>query len=179
MTKAIDSRHTSLRHKIASRRILLALLGVGMTSFVGGCGFAPVYSQNGSGLGKVDIAPIEGRTGFFLEQELKRNAALEKDASTPRTLKVKVTRDFQNIAQGQDSFYKRVQINYTISYVLSDGRTNHDIKGAFKDSVAFDGSSNSYSEVALQEDAEQRAAKQISDRIWRELLIANKAANPQ
>jgi LPS-assembly lipoprotein len=162
--------------KPASRRMVCALLGFGL--LIGGCGFSPVYSQNGSGVGPVNIAPIEGRTGYFLEQELKQYTVLEKQDSTPRNLKIKLTRDFSNIALGEDSFYKRIKINYSVEYVLEAGVNTQEIKGAFTDSIAFSGSSNPYSEVSLQKDAEQKAAKEIADRIWRELMIKTNATKP-
>ena len=159
--------------KPASRRLVLALMELGL--LVGGCGFSPVYSQNGAGIGPVNIAPIDGRTGYFLEQELHQLAVLEKQDTTPRNLKIKLTRDFSNIALGQDSFYKRIKINYSVEYTLEAGNNRPEIKGNFADSIAFSGSANPYSEVSLQKDAEQKAAKEIADRIWRELLIKTNA----
>lgn len=158
------------------RRMLVALLGCGL--LLGGCGFSPVYSQNGSGIGPVNIAPIDGRTGYFIEQELKQYSRLEKGGTTPRNLKINLKRDFTNIALGQDSFYKRVQINYYVDYTLEAGNNAPEIKGSFSDSLSFSGSTNPYSEVTLQKDAEQKAAQLIAERVWRELMIKTKAAAP-
>jgi len=36
---------------------------VGLSVTLAGCGFQPVYSTQGSGIGPVTIAAIEGRTG--------------------------------------------------------------------------------------------------------------------
>lgn len=133
---------------------------------ISACGFKPIYDSTGSGIGKLEVAPIEGRTGYFLQTNLSRRSKLETGDS--RKLEIKLTRNFTNSSLRADGYTTRVQINYTADYVLAN--KPNDIKGSVNSLVSFDGRNSAYSEISLMQDAEESAANDLADRIWLDIL---------
>ena len=148
----------------------------GVSAVVAGCGFQPVYSTQGSGIGPVTIAAIEGRTGYYLRQELDRRAALEQGASSPRVLSVKLTRAFTPAAQGPDGISSRNEMAVTATYILAAAPPLPAVRGTVTSSVAYESLDQAYGDVALQADAEERVANQIAERLWLDLQRQVRAA---
>ncbi|GIU66377.1 hypothetical protein PsB1_0531 [Candidatus Phycosocius spiralis] len=134
-----------------------------------GCGFRPVYSTQGSGIGAVTIATIDGRTGYFLRQELERRADLEGKGENPRQLTVTLTRVFSPAAQGVDGISLRTELTVTADYKLSATPNLPEVIGTLTTSVAYESLDQAYGDVALQSDAEERIAGQLAARIWHDL----------
>lgn len=159
----------------------LAKLGVrvcmvGLSAMLVGCGFQPVYSTQGSGIGPVTIAAIEGRTGYYLRQELDRRAVLERGTASPRVLSVKLTRGFTPAAQGTDGISTRNEMTVTATYVLAAAPPLPAVTGTITTNVAYESLDQAFGDVALQADAEERVASQIAERLWLDLQRQVRAA---
>jgi hypothetical protein len=141
-----------------------------------GCGFQPVYSTRGSGIGPVSITTIDGRTGYFLRQELERRATLEQGRQASRQLTVKLTRVFSPAAQGLDGISLRTELTVTAAYTLSAAPPLRAITGTITASVAYESLDQAYGDIALQSDAEERIAGQLADRIWLDLQRQSRPA---
>jgi LPS-assembly lipoprotein len=139
------------------------------SGFLVGCGFSPVYGTSGSSVGPVSIVQIDGRAGYFLRQELDRYAALEKATSAPRTLTVKLTQTFDSAALGVDGLSARTNLTLKADYSITSANGGPPQAGTVTTSVGYESLDQAYGDVALQADAEERAAKQIADRIWADL----------
>jgi hypothetical protein len=150
------------------------MLGLSVT--LAGCGFQPVYSTKGSGIGPVTIAPIGGRTGYYLRQELDRRAVLEQGTGSPRALVVKFERAFTPAAQGTDGISTRNEMTVTATYVLAAAPPLPAIRGSVETNVAYESLDQAYGDVALQADAEERVAGQIAERLWLDLQRQVRAA---
>jgi LPS-assembly lipoprotein len=137
--------------------------------FASGCGFSPVYSTGGSGVGPVVISEIEGRSGYFLRQELDRHAALEQGNTSPRTLTVKLATRFASAALTPDGLSGRTLLTLTANYELQQPTGVRPLTGIVSTTVGYESLDQAYGDVALQADAEQRAATQVADRIWADL----------
>lgn len=148
---------------------------LGAALMLSACGFAPVYGVSGSGIGPVEIAPIEGRVGHFLSQSLQRRAGLEIDNSEKRNLEVKVTQRYNNVSLKPDSFPSRTRVSFDAEYILKSGNPEREIKGLVTSIASFDSGDQAYSDISLQSDAEERAANDLADRIWADLI--NKSRN--
>lgn len=146
------------------RRTILAGL---MATMLAACGFQPVYDTAGSGLGPMEIGEIEGRTGYLVRQELLRRAALEKGTGAPRKLDVQVLTRFAGAAREVTGYDTRTQMSVFANYSFGGAAG---IRGATSVMVGYDGQGVAFGDVALQADAEERAAIQLADRIWLDLL---------
>ena len=148
----------------------------GLSVAIAGCGFQPVYSTQGSGIGPVTIAAIDGRTGYYLRQELDRRAVLEQGTGSPRLLVVKFERTFTPAAQGTDGISTRNEMTVTATYTLAAAPPLPAIRGSVATNVAYESLDQAYGDVALQADAEERVAGQIAERLWLDLQRQVRAA---
>jgi LPS-assembly lipoprotein len=144
-------------------------LCVVLVLLVSGCGFSPVYSTNGAGVGPVSISEIDGRAGYFLRQELDRYAALERGSTPQRTLTVKLVTNFASAALGVDGLSARTLYTLTANYSLESNTGGKPLVGVVSTTVGYESLDQAYGDVALQADAEQRAATQVADRVWADL----------
>jgi LPS-assembly lipoprotein len=150
----------------------MALSGVlvGCAMILAGCGFQPVYSTNGSGVGPVSIEQIDGRVGYFLRQELDRRAVLEQGSSVPRVLTVKIAPSFASAAVSLDGISSRTLYTLTANYSLaSQVPAGKPITGVIATTVGYESLDQAYGDIALQADAEERAASVVAEQIWIDL----------
>jgi LPS-assembly lipoprotein len=155
---------------------LVAVLGFS----AGGCGFSPVYSTSGVGLGPVEVPVIEGRTGHFVRQELLRRAALETSGpnDSAQSLKVRLVSSFTPIAIKASGFGGRTQMTVTAYYSFASNKHPGPIESSVSTMVAFDTTDAAYGDVALQSDAEERVAIALVDRLWMDLTRRYKSPLP-
>jgi LPS-assembly lipoprotein len=150
---------------------------LGLLAALAGCGFQPVYSTQGSGIGAVTIVAIEGRTGYYLRQELDRRAVLERQGTgSPRVLTVKITRAFTPAAQGTDGISTRNEMTVTATYTLAAAPPLPAVRGSITTNVAYESLDQAFGDVALQADAEERVASQLAERLWLDLQRQVRAA---
>jgi LPS-assembly lipoprotein len=143
---------------------------VALALAVSGCGFSPVYSTNGSGIGPLSIAQIDGRAGYFLRSELDRHAALEQGTTAPRTLTIKLVTSFASAALAVDGLSARTLYTMTANYNLAPSASGGTpLTGTVTTTVGYESLDQAYGDVALQADAEERAAKQIADQVFDDL----------
>lgn len=151
---------------------LSKLLGIGaltLSLVLSGCGFSPVYSSAGSSVGPVSIGQIDGRAGYFLRQELDRYAALERGTSPARILDIKIITTFASAALAVDGLSARTLYTLTANYTLAPTGAGAPITGSVTTTVGYESLDQAYGDVALQADAEERAATQIADKVWADL----------
>lgn len=152
-----------------SRRILMFASAALLCGSLSGCGFQPLYANGDSGLGTINIAPIDGRIGYFIGQNLNRKFETS-NPSKPRLLKVEVKTTLGNAALGQNSYTVRTIVTANVTYKLEAGETGAAINGAFSETSGYDVLGNAYGEVALGAQAEEKLAAIISDKIWFDIL---------
>lgn len=140
-----------------------------LTLLATACGFSPVYSTNGAGIGPVSISEIDGRAGYILRQQLDRFAVLEQGNAAQRVLSVKLVSTFESAALSVDGLSARTLYTMTVNYSLSSTSGGAPIVGAASTTVGYESLDQAYGDVALQADAEERAAAQIADRVWADL----------
>jgi LPS-assembly lipoprotein len=153
-----------------SKHVRGGVLALALTVMVSGCGFSPVYSTGGSNVGPVFVEQIDGRAGYFLRQELDRHAVLEQGTEAPRTLSVKLLTSFASASMGVDGLSARTLYTMTANYTLKPSvAENTPISGIVTITVGYESLDQAYGDVALQADAEERAATQIADKVWADL----------
>jgi LPS-assembly lipoprotein len=157
-----------------NRRTTLAVLAIGVVAGSGllaGCGFQPVYSPDGRGIGPVQVALIDGRTGYLVQQELTRLATLERGAAPARRLEVVLDSAFASTNQRADGFFNRTQLTVTANWKLLGSREAPDGQGRVSVMVGYDTREQAFGTVSLQADAEERAAVMLAERIWADVAV--------
>jgi LPS-assembly lipoprotein len=138
------------------------------------CGFQPVYSAQGSGVGPVAVAEIEGRTGYFLRTELQRLSALERGAAAPPVLTITLDTRFRDAAVQQSTYADRTLMAVTARWQLQ--QADGVLSGEVVADTGFDNRDQTFGAIALQADAEQRVAQLLAAAIWAD--IRAKRARP-
>jgi LPS-assembly lipoprotein len=148
-----------------SKILTTTLIGAAM--MLAGCGFSPVYGTSGSSLGPITVAQIDGRAGYFLRSELDRHAALEQGSAAPRELTVKLVTSFASAALSVDGLSSRTLYTMTANYILNPATAgDKPLTGSVTTTVGYESLDQAYGDVALQADAEERAATQIAQRVF-------------
>lgn len=139
-----------------------------------GCGFTPLYAQQGlaGGLAKIEIDVPQTRTGYFLEQDLRNGFG--SDLTSPKDYVLTVTLNEQHFKVGYkvDETSSRSEITTTVKYVLKSKATGAVMyRGDFTDTVTYDTSKSPFTGVIAQQSAQERSAGSIAEKIQSELAL--------
>lgn len=156
-------------------RTLALCAAVALPAFsLSGCGFVPLYAQQGLtiNLAQIAIDAPQTRTGYFIEQELRNRLA--SDDSTHKLYKLVITMTEKHYAIGYkvDDTSTRSEITSVVSYKLVNARTNAVmLNSGFVETVTYDTSVSPFTGVISQQDAQKRIATSISQKIQSELAL--------
>jgi LPS-assembly lipoprotein len=162
-----------------------ALMLVGGLTACGDSGFRPLYAQSSVGgyvperIKEVDFAPIPGRVGQRVRNDLIFQATGGRDALPPRyrfevVLQENVTSTLVKITGEAANAVYSVQA----SFRLIDTKSKQVVfQGASHARASFERFESIYSNVRAREDAENRAARTISEDIKTRLAAYLSRAN--
>jgi LPS-assembly lipoprotein len=138
-----------------------------------GCGFSPMYGQVQSGqpvIGHVVVAEIEGRAGHVLKRELDRLLAVEGVDEPPHYLEIGLNERISGLAYRVDESTTRSELNLTANYRLRL-HSGEVVRGSVRSNVVYDIPRAAFGEIAAQDDARERAAEVLAQRMRAELAI--------
>ncbi len=153
-------------------RVLIAGLSL---LLVAACGFQPMYSAGAGGgaIGPVSIAQIDGKSGHVLRTELTRMLAVENtSAATPALLEVTLSETLTPLGLRLDESATRAELRLTANYVLTPGDPNATpVRGALTTIVNYEIPIAAFGEITAQDDARERAAETMAQRLRAELAL--------
>jgi len=159
-----------------------ALASLGFALLLGGCGFHPLYavpdSAHGSmrtNLGSIYVEPIPDRLGYELRNQLIDLLDARAD-SGGAAYRLHVTLSLKSEAIGVQSqpapggltqtAITRYNDTLTVEYELIDLKTNAAVTHGTETGLsAYNVLSSPYATLAVQQDANKRAADDVADRI--------------
>ena len=150
-------------------RKLLALVPA---LLLAGCGFQPLYGQQGvvSGLAAVDVRAPEGRTGHLIREHLD-DALAAQNGSAPAyrmDLALSETRFPRGIRV--DNVATRYEYVLIAEYTLRTLPALAPVKnGRTRVTLTYDSADQPYASITAQQDAQDRAAQEAARRIQLEL----------
>lgn len=155
-------------------RLLTLCCFAGATMALSACGFAPLYAQQGvtSGLKQVGIEVPDTRTGYFLEQDLRNGFG--SDDSSPKTYLLTVTMKEQHFSIGYkvDDTSTKSEITSNVGYNLTNVATGKSLyKSTFTETVTYDTTTSPFTGIVSQQDAQERIAVSISQKIQTDLAL--------
>jgi LPS-assembly lipoprotein len=153
------------------RALAFAVLAAASTA-LSGCGFTPLYAQQGvvSGLAAIDVVAPEGRTGFLIRESL--DDAFAKNRGAPAAYRMNLSLAEARYPRGIriDNVATRYEYVLTANYQLSSLPSGAVAKrGAVRVELTYDSADQPYASIAAQQDAQQRAAVEAARRIQLEL----------
>jgi len=144
----------------------LPLLLVGAAAGLSGCGFTPLYASStgvAPALEAVSVSAPDGRAGFLVREQVEDALARDRNVAPRYHLTFTVTETrfprglrVNNIATGYE-------LNLTAQYALEDvsaGRVVY--RGVAPVQVSYNSADAPYAGITAQQDAEERAARQVA-----------------
>jgi LPS-assembly lipoprotein len=163
------------RATLSRRRLVcgvsLLLAAAPVVTACGNSGFHPLYGVTPSGAGlqerlaQVDVAPIPGRVGQRIRNEV-RFLANGPGQPLPPTHRLEVTmgESMQSTLVQADGDSLGLIYNISVSFKLIDIKTKKVVfEGTSNARASFERFASIYSNVRAREDAENRAAKTIAE----------------
>lgn len=139
-----------------------------------GCGFVPLYAQQGltANLSQVAIETPDTRTGFFLGKELKNSLGEDTSKERPYKLTVTVAESHYGVGYRVDDTSTRSELTANIGYVLKDMKTQRRLtQGNFTETVTYNASSSPFTGIVSQQGAQERVAANAAQKIQTDLAI--------
>lgn len=158
------------------------LIAVALVALAG-CGFKPMYAPTGGDavIGAVTVPEIEGKSGHVFRTELTKLLGVERGSSTSRRLEVALTERIGSLGMRVDESATRADLTLTADYVLFDAAGVELFRGVVTQVASYDIPSSAFGEVSAQNDARERAAAMLAERMRTELamrLSRPRAAQP-
>ncbi len=155
-------------------RVAAASLFVSAALGLAGCGFTPLYAENGAGasLSAITVQTPKGRTGFLLSQDLEDSLATDRNRPPLYRLEIAlVQRTYPRGLQLNDVATHN-ETHMTVTYKLIELASGKVVKtGLDPIEVTYAVGDQPYAGVSAQQDAEERAAATAADRIRLDLAV--------
>ena len=141
---------------------------------VAACSFTPLYAPQANGapaIGPVIVDDVAGKSGFALKTSLDKLFDVERGTGAARRLSIKMDEGIAGLGFRLDESASRSDLTLSASYVLYDVDGTEVTRGTASAVASYDIPASAYGEVAAQNDARERAADMLAERIRAELAI--------
>jgi LPS-assembly lipoprotein len=141
---------------------------------LGACGFQPMYANSAHGgpaIGPVYVAQIDGKAGHVLKTELDRILAVEDNGAPPMQLAITLTEQVTSLGLRRDESATRAELRLIAAYVLTPPDARRPLRGRVSTVVNYDIPTAAFGEITAQDDARERAAETMAERMRAELAI--------
>lgn len=155
---------------------ILSIFLVGVSLFLSGCGFTPLYATAETGgkpaLANVRLASItaSNEAKQILERVFARRTAVDSEAAE-YDLYLTVKEAAQQLAVQIDDSVTRYNYRMTGTYSVANRRTGETMRGRADATVSFNVVSSQYSTLFAEKDAREKAAGILADEIARDILV--------
>ncbi len=142
--------------------------------FLGACGFQPMYAPvaGGAAIGPVTVSQIDGKAGHVLKTELDRILAVENGAGgEPMTLEITLQETVLGLGLRRDASASRAELRLIANYVLTPPNNGRIMRGSVSTAVNYDIPTAAFGEISAQDDARERAAETMAQRLRAELAL--------
>jgi LPS-assembly lipoprotein len=163
---------------LARRAALFATLGVLAGGALAGCGFRPLYGEDrerefNRDLAAIKVDPIPERLGQLIANSLRDSFnPIGASVEYRYRLVVVVQSRVADFAIRQDGTASRQLYNVNASYNLTNFGVPGDVfTGGARFNTSFDVGDNEYATIIAAQDAQRRAARDISEQIRTQLIL--------
>lgn len=148
------------------------LIAVALVALAG-CGFKPMYAPTGGDatIGAVTVPEIAGKSGHAFRTELTRLLGAERGSSTSRRLEVALSERIGSLGMRVDESSTRADLTLTADYVLFDAAGVELFRGVVSQVASYDIPSSAFGEVSAQNDARERAAAMLAERMRTDIAL--------
>jgi len=140
-----------------------------------GCGFTPMYAQNGAGgsLSRIAVAGPDSRLGFELREQVEDALGWNRGVQPPLyRLALEVEQERRPLGRRIDDTAVRYQLTVSTQWTLTPVSGAPATSGVETAIVTYAAADQPYAGVAAQQDGENRAAAELVRRLRLSLLTA-------
>jgi LPS-assembly lipoprotein len=151
-------------------RAAALILALGLAA----CGFHPLYGKGGASpalMASIYVDPIPDRTGYELRNSLMDLFDSGRSGSKKYRLKIQLSDQRKGIALQNDATITRYNYLLDADYQLFDSTGKLVTSGHQSTLAAYNVVSSPYATLAAQQDAQKRAAQDLSQRIQLDLGV--------
>jgi LPS-assembly lipoprotein len=151
-----------------------ALPALASLVLLAGCGFQPMYApaaQGGPAIGPIFVDTVPTKAGYVLKSELDRLFDVERGRGPVRRLSITLSESVAGLGFRLDESASRSDLILAASYTLYDVNGKAVLNGAVNAVASYDIPSSAYGEIAAQNDARERAAEVLAERLRSELAL--------
>lgn len=152
-------------------RTLTALLSLVLLA---ACGFSPMYApgpDGGGPIGPVEIVgEMPGRAGHTLRQELDRLLSVESGAGPAQQLSIRLREQVIPLGLRLDESASRAELRLTAIYTLRQ-QNGEELRGQVLSVVNYEIPLAAFGQIAAQDDARERAAETLAQRMRADLAL--------
>jgi len=165
--------------RAARRRALRLIAGAAAAGGLSGCGFQPLYGEQGGAAGalrgEVAVSGADGRLGFQFRDRLRRRL----DDPRPEaafTLTVALSLSDEGLAITRQDDVTRFSVTGEARWRLARGRDGAEIAaGAVASSSGYSTLASPYATRIARRDAERRVAEDLAERVFARLATLPEA----
>ena len=155
-----------------SAKAAAAFLGPLAMALSACAGFTPMYAAQGVSpkLSAIEVAPMDGRLGFVVRQDM--DDALARDHDQPAIYRLGLANREVRVPRGISiaNVASRYEVDVSTTYTLTEIATNKLItRGTVGVNVTYDVVAQPYAALSAEQDGERRAAEQVAQRLRLEL----------
>jgi len=156
------------------KRVALELSAILLSLALAACGFHPLYGRGGASpalMASIYVDPIPDRTGYELRNSLTDLFDSGGGGSKQYRLKVRLSDQRKGIALQNDATITRYNYLLDADYELFDSTGKVVTSGHQSTLTAYNVVSSPYATLSAQQDAQKRAAQDLSQRIQLDLGV--------
>lgn len=158
-----------------TRRALL----LGAVAVMAGCGFAPIYGENGSASnlrGKVAFDTPDTLDGYHMRERLQRRLGPTETADYQLT--VRTTLSSSSVGIAEDSTVLRATLTGSATFSLVESAGNVVTNGTVETFSGYSTTGNVVSTRSAEQDAHERLSIALADLVVAHILAAQVADKP-
>lgn len=143
-------------------------------AMLAGCGFRPMYAASAGGqspIGPVVIDQIDGKAGHVLKAELEKMLRAERGDGAAQRLQVSVGESVTGLGFRIDESASRSDLILSANYTLFAADGTQAVRGSVTSTAGYDIPASAYGEISAQDDARERAAEYLAERLRADLAL--------
>jgi LPS-assembly lipoprotein len=114
---------------------------------------------------------IPGKAGHVLRTELDRLLSVGAGAGPAQSLDITLREDVSRLGLRTDESATRADLTLTARYVLTPADGGQPVRGTVQSVATFEIPTAAFGEIAAQDDARERAAETLAQRIRADLAL--------
>lgn len=150
----------------------LALIALMSAGLLAGCGFTPVYGDQGVGsnLSRIAVSTQDDRLGYRLREQLEDALGWNGNAAPAWRLETSVKQERRSLGRLIDDTASRYELTVIADWTLTPMAGGEPVKGVQRAVVTYASADQPYAAIAAQQDGEERAAEDLSRLIRQDLM---------